>query len=43
MGDELRTFDGGSSGSTPDFAGVFLLLEDRKHQARGNFSSNLNF
>ena len=43
MGDELRTSDGGSNGSAPDFAGVFLLLEDWQHQARGNFSSNLNF
>ena len=43
MGDELGTSDGGSDGSTPDFAGVFLLLEERQHQARGlvlNSASN---
>ena len=35
MGDELGTLDGGSNGSTPDFAGVFPLLEDKQHQTRG--------
>ena len=35
MDDELRTFDGGSNTSTSDLAGVFPLLEDRKHQTRG--------
>ena len=35
MGDELRTFDGGSNASTSDLAWVFPLLEDRKHQTRG--------
>ena len=35
MGDELRTFNGGSNGPTPDFAGVFTLLENRQHQTRG--------
>ena len=35
MADERGTFSGGSNGSIPDFVGVFLLLEDRKHQARG--------
>ena len=35
MDDELGTFDGRPNGSTSDVAGVFLLLEDWQHQARG--------
>ena len=35
MGNELGTFVRGSNNSTSNFARVFLLLEDRKHQTRG--------
>ena len=40
MGDELGTLDGGSNGSTPAFAGIFLFLEDKQHQTRGIVLNN---